>query len=295
MACHGTTTEMADYRIIARDMRDELGEGLVWSVRDDAVYWTDILAPALNRLSLADGTVTRWDMPEMIGWVIERNGVPGFIAGFKSGFAELELDPITVRPIADPEPQLPENRLNDAKADAQGRIWAGSMPVTADRPHGGLYRLDPDRSVHRMDEGYIVANGPAFCPEQRWLYHTDTGRGVVYRFALAEDGTITDRRPFICFEHDWGKPDGMTVDAEGYLWIAHWGGARVSRFTPKGRIERSIALPAAQITNVCFAGEGLDRMFVTSAAVDRDYEPLAGCLFEIDPGVRGLAPGLFGG
>lgn len=286
---------MGDYRIITRDVRDQLGEGLLWSPRDNAVYWTDIFGPALNRLSLTDGAIARWDMPEMIGWVIERRDAPGFIAGFKSGFAELELDPVRVRHIAAPEPDLPENRLNDAKADAQGRIWAGSMPLTADRPDGAFYRLDPDRSVHRMDSGYTVANGPALSPDQRWLYHTDTGRGVVYRFALADNGSIADRQCFIVFEHDWGKPDGMTVDAEGHLWVAHWGGARVSRFDPEGRLERSITLPAAQITNVCFAGEGLDRMFVTSAAVDRDYEPSAGCLFEVDPGVRGLAPGTYAG
>lgn len=283
-------------RIVPRgDVRDQLGEGLLWSARDNAVYWTDILGKALNRLSLDGGAIDRWTMPEMIGWVIERVGAPGFIAGFQSGFAELNLDPIAITPIVDPEPDLPENRLNDAKADRQGRIWAGTMPVTADRPSGGLYRLDGDCSVHRIDGGYIIANGPAFSPDQRWLYHTDTGRRCVYRFALNEDGTLGDRRNFIVFGHDWGKPDGMTVDAEGHLWIAHYGRGRVSRFTPDGAVERAIELPAAQITNVCFAGPDLDRMFVTSAADGRSSEAAAGALFEVDPGVRGLPPGRFGG
>jgi len=288
----------AHYRVIERGaVRDRLGEGLFWSARENAVYWTDILGQALNRLALDSGEVRRWDVPEMIGWVIGRRDAPGLIAGLQSGFAELEIhgDRVEIRPIADPEPDLPENRLNDAKADRDGRIWAGSMPVSADRPTGGLHCLEPDRSVRRIDEGYIVANGPAFCPEGRWLYHTDTGLGIVYRFRLGEGGTATDREPFIRFDREWGKPDGMTVDAEGGLWIAHWGGACVSRFTPEGVRERAITLPATQITNVCFAGPDLDRMFVTSAADGRAFEPLAGALFEVDAGVRGLAPNLYAG
>ena len=282
-------------RVVGRgEGRDLLGEGLLWSAREGAVFWTDILAPALNRLRLADGRVTRWPMPEMIGWVIERRDAPGFVAGLQSGFAELTLDPVAVAPIADPEPHLPGNRLNDAKADGWGRIWAGTMPVGADRPSGGLYRLDPDRSVSAVDTGYTVANGPAISADGRWLYHTDTVPGRVYRFALDAEG-VRDRELFIQFEADWGRPDGMTVDAEGGLWIAHWGGARISRFTLDGALDRSIALPASQITNICFAGDALDRMFVTSAAEGLTDEPFAGALFEVDSGARGLPPGRYAG
>ena len=287
---------MVDWKILDRGaVRDTLGEGLLWSPRDDALYWTDILAPALNRLSFGDGAVTRWPMPEPLGWVIERRRPPGFIAGFQNGFAELTLAPLAILPLHDPEPDLPGNRLNDAKADAAGRIWAGSMPFTADRPSGSLYRLDPDRRVRRMDTGYTVANGPAFSPDGRWLYHNDTGLRRVYRFSLADDGSLGERRLFIDFATDWGRPDGMTVDAQGGLWIAHWGGARVSRFTPDGALDRSIALPASQITNVCFAGPRLDRMFVTSAGEGLTDEPLAGCLFEVDAGACGLPAGTFAG
>lgn len=285
---------MAAWSVVTRDARDTLGEGLLWSTRDNAVYWTDILSPALNRLSLADGAVTRWDMPEMLGWVIERRDAPGFIAGFRSGFAELTIDPLTITPIHDPEPDLPDNRLNDAKADRWGRIWAGSMPLTADRPSGSLYRMDTDRTVTRVDSGYSVANGPAISPDSQWLYHTDTPKGLVYRFALNADG-VRDREVFIRFEKEWGKPDGMTVDAEGHLWIAHWGRSRISRFTPEGVLERSIALPASQITNICFAGERLERMFVTSAADGLPDEEHAGALFEVDAGLTGLPPGQFRG
>lgn len=287
---------MADYRIIDRGgTRDILGEGLLWSRRDNAVYWTDISSPALNRLSLAHGHIDRWTMPDMIGWVIERQNAPGFIAGFRKGFAELRLAPLEVVAICDPEPDLPQNRLNDAVADKWGRIWAGTMPLSCDRPEGSLYRLDPDHSLIKMDSGYCVANGPAISPCQQWLYHSDTPARIIYRFELHEDGSLDGKQRFIRFPDRWGMPDGMTCDAEGHLWVAHWGGSRVSCFRPDGSLDRKIDLPASQITNVCFAGENLDRMFVTSASQDMEKEPNAGCLFEVHSGATGVEPGMFGG
>ena len=284
---------MAQWRMIARDGADMLGEGTIWSARDDAVYWVDILAPALNRLSLKDGAVERWAMPEPLGWVAERAG-GGFIGGFKSGFAEISLDPLTITPIGDPEPDLPGNRMNDGKADAQGQIWCGTMDMAEESDSGSLYRLTPDLVWQQMDTGYRVPNGPAFSPCGNWLYHSDTARRIMYRFARTADG-IADRQPFISFTDADGYPDGMTVDADGHIWVAHWGGGRISRFTPDGRLDRAIALPARQVTNICFAGPDLDRMFVSSAAIGLDATPYDGGLFEVDCGVRGLPTHLFAG
>lgn len=286
----------SSWRIIAPTIRAQLGEGPVWCERENAIYWVDILAPALHRVSLNDGDVKSWSMPQKIGWVVERRDKPGFIAGLQSGFVELTLDPVVCRSIVDPEPHLPGNRLNDAKADQLGRIWAGTMDDEIREVSGSLYRLDRDLSVTTMDSGYLVTNGPAFSPAHDCLYHNDTGRGVVFRFDLAVDGSIAHKREFLRFPEEWGVPDGMTVDTDGGLWIAHWGGGRVSRFTAEGALDRSIDLPASQITSCVFAGRSLDRMFVTSAAVDRAGEPLAGALFEVDcGGARGLSPNLFAG
>lgn len=233
-------------------------------------------------------------MPQMIGWLIEREHAPGFIAGFASGFFELNLEPLNTNPICCPASHPRSNRFNDAKADRHGRIWAGSMPRSADQPVGALYRLDTDRTVTQVDAGYTVANGPAFSLDGRFLYHTDSAARVIYRFRMHEDGTLSDRTVFVAFVAEWGKPDGMTVDGEGGLWVAHWGAGRVSRFDEQGRMERSIHLPASQITSCTFAGAQLDRMFVTSAADGVPDEPHAGALFEIDPGVRGCAPFRYG-
>ena len=278
---------MAEWRKIEREARDTLGEGTLWSARENAVYWTDILGKALNRLSLDDGVVQRWAMPEPLGWVVERAG-GGFIGGFQSGFARIALDPLAITPLGDPEPHLPGSRMNDGKADASGAIWCGTMDMAEERDVGALYRLDPDGNWAVMDSGYRVPNGPAFSPCGQWLYHSDTARRQMYRFARTAEGGLTDRQPFIRFAEEDGYPDGMTVDAQGHLWVAHWGGGRISRFTPEGKLDRSIALPAKQVTNICFAGERLDRMFVSSAATGLPESEYDGAFFEVFPRVQGL-------
>lgn len=286
---------MADGYEVVCTIRCQLGEGPLWSERANAVYWVDITAPALHRLSLSDGAVSTFAMPEKTGWVVERRDREGFIAGLQSGFAELTLEPFSCRAIVDPEPHYPDNRMNDAKVDHLGRIWAGTMDCEIRAATGSLYCLGGDLSVTQHDSGYLVTNGPAFSPGCDFLYHSDTGRGIVYRFVMSQDGSISAREEFIRFPREWGSPDGMTVDAEGGLWIAHWGGGRVSRFTPQGELDRDIRLPASRITSCVFAGKNLDRMFVTSAAAEGGDEPFAGALFEVDPGARGLPPNLFNG
>jgi xylono-1,5-lactonase len=287
---------MASFRVVDRPLRDQLGEGLLWCARENAVYWVDILAQSLHRLTLVDEALTTWPIPERIGWVVERRDQPGFIAGLQSGFHQLRLDPFTCERIVDPEPQYPNNRLNDVGVDARGRIWAGTMDCGAALETGSLYCLDTNFKVTLRDSGYIVTNGPVFTPEGDFVYHNDTARGVVYRFRLTSNGELREKSEFLHFPREWGLPDGMTVDTDGCLWIAHWGGARVSRFDPDGDLERLIRLPTPQITNCVFAGQELDRMFVTSAATGRETDPMAGVLFEVDTaGIKGLPPHAFGG
>ena len=282
------------WRIIPRDRRDLLGEGPLWSPSGNALFWVDIIGKRLNRLGLADEAVTEWPMPEMIGWVIERRSAPGLIAGLRSGLARVDLDPLSVTHLVAPPDHPPHNRLNDAKADARGRIFAGSMPTAIDQPSGCLYRFDPDGSACTLDTGYTVANGPAISPDGRFMYHTDSVSGRIFRFDIDADGNLGPRTLFRQFNPAEGKPDGMTFDTDGGLWVALWGAGRIARVTPDGRIEQAIDLPASQISSCTFAGPGLDRMFVTSAAVDVD-EAHGGALFEVETGRKGLAPHCFGG
>ena len=285
---------MATVRPILRDTRDILGEGLLWSARENALFWTDILGRKLWRMNLEGEQITQWDMPEAIGWIIER-AAGGFVVGLQSGFYRLDLEPFRLELIANPQPERPGNRLNDAKADVRGRIWAGSMPF-AEQPStnwpasGALYCLDPSGAITRHDDGITIANGPAFSPDCTVMYHTDSRIGQVWKFAMHADGSLGPREPHLQFDTAKGAPDGMTCDQAGGLWIAFYSGAKVARFHSDGRLDREIALPTPQITNVCFAGTDLSRMFVTSAADGRSDDPLAGALFEVDCGAVGILP-----
>lgn len=281
------------WRKIERDVRDTLGEGALWSARDGALYWVDILAPALNRLNLADNAVTRWDMPAPLGWVAERAS-GGLIGGFRDGVAAIGLDPLTVGDRADPEPHLPSNRMNDGKADRHGAIWCGTMDMAEENATGSLYRLSPAGEWQVIDTGYTVPNGPAFSPCGKWLYHADTARRIIYRFALTDSG-VAKREEFARFAEADGYPDGMTTDAEGYLWCAHWDGGRITRFAPDGTRDRAISLPARRITNIAFAGAALDRMFVTSASTGLPASPFDGALYEVEAGATGNPAGVYRG
>lgn len=291
---------MAAVRPIPRASRDILGEGLLWSARENALFWTDILGRKLWRMSLIDEGISCWDMPEAIGWIIERAS-GGFVVGLASGFYRLELEPFRLELIANPQPERPGNRLNDAKADGKGRIWAGSMPF-AEQPStnwpasGALYCLDPSGSITRHDDGITIANGPAFSPDGTIMYHTDSRVGWVWKFTMNPDGTLGPRELHLQFDTSKGAPDGMTCDRDGGLWIAFYSGAKVACFLPDGKFDREIALPTPQITNVCFAGPDLTRMFVTSAGDGRLDDPLAGALFEIEgAGAVGVIPNQYHG
>jgi len=284
---------MSLVRIVERDRRDTLGEGPLWSARDNALYWTDILSHRLNRLSLDSGVVRSWEFDEYLGWAVEREK-GGFVLGLGRRFVRFDPGTGVTRTIAAPEPDRFGNRINDAKADPQGRIWAGTMSINCADPTGSFYRLDTDGSVTRVDGPYTIANGPAIAADGSFLLHTDTSLATIFRFDINDDGSLGPRTPFIRFEPEWGNPDGMTFDAEGGLWVACWGGSCVTRFSPEGVRERSIALPASQITSCAFAGPALDRMFVTSASDGVD-EPQGGALFEVDPGCRGLTTQLYRG
>lgn len=285
----------ARFDVVSRNGRDRLGEGPVWLERRNELAWVDILAPAVHRLDLISGTITSLAVDEPIGWVLPRARAESVVAGFKSGITFLDLANGACETFVRPETERPDNRLNDAKIDRAGRIWTGSKDDTDRTASGALYRLDADRSCTRMDDGYQVTNGPTFSLDGHTLYHTDSGARTVFAFDLHDDGVIANKRVWLEFEPAWGYPDGMTTDAENCLWIAHWGGGALSRFDSAGRRIETIALPATNITSCAFAGDDLQRLFVTSSTIGCESERLAGALFEVDPGVRGLAPGAFAG
>jgi xylono-1,5-lactonase len=276
-----------------------LGEGPLWDERDGALYWVDIKAPAAHRLHPAGGGKTTWPMPEMIGCMAKRRR-GGFVAAFQSGFAFIDPARGKIERIGNPEPELQGNRFNDGKCDRAGRFWAGSMDDALVRPTGWLYRLDHDLSWERVDGGYVCTNGPAFSPDGRTMYHADSHGKTVYAYDLSAAGQAANKRVFARFGKGEGVPDGMTTDTDGCLWVCHWDGWRITRFRPDGKVDRVIPMPVARVTSCAFGGPDFDVLYVTSASTGLDAaalarQPLAGGLFALRPGVRGLPEPDFAG
>jgi sugar lactone lactonase YvrE len=279
------------------DVGATLGEGPVWDPRAAALYWLDIPEKRLFRWSAADGTRAIALSHHVCSLLPRASG--GFIGGGYDGFLAIAPDfGITV--IGQPEPGLPGNRFNDGKLDRAGRLWAGTMDRAEAADTGSLYRLDADLRWTAIDTGYRVTNGPAFSRDGRMLYHSDSARQTVYAFDLAADGSASNRRVHLQFGAGDGYPDGMTVDADDCLWIAFWDGACLRRFAPDGARIAEHAMPVQRPTSCCFGGPDLDQLFITSASRDltaaqRTGQPLAGGLFMLRPGVRGLADLPFAG
>ena len=280
--------------------RAELGEGPLWVARENALYWVDIIQKQVHRLSLADGSQKTWQFATPITSLAAR-AQGGFVCTMREGFAFVDLDTDTLEPIALPEPHLPSNRFNDGKVDPHGRYWAGSMDNEQVAASGSLYRLDPDHSLHHMDSGYTITNGPAFSADGRTLYHTDSVARVIYAFDWDAQGALANKRVWVRLtEAAEGAPDGMTVDSEGCVWLCHFGGARLTRYAPTGEVLQVVPLPVPNVTSCTFAGAGLDTLYITTAvtgltAAEREKYPLAGSLFSYQPGVRGLPTPYFAG
>lgn len=280
---------------VLANFRANLGEGPCWVAREHALYWIDINTPRLFRWSEAEGASVH-ELSENLCSIVPRTG-GGYIGGAYRGFVAISPD-YMISPIANPEPDLPENRFNDAKVDREGRLWAGTMDRHEQQASGSLYRMDADLRWTRIDTGYRVTNGPAFSIDGRTMYHTDSAVQQVYAFDLDVDGNPGARRLFLQFKHEDGYPDGMTVDAENCLWIAFWDGWCVRRFSPQGDLLAEIAVPVQKPTSVSFGGRDLDRLFISSASRDLTEAELAaqsgaGGLHAFYPGVRGLAENPF--
>ena len=279
------------------DVGATLGEGPVWDPREAALYWLDIPEKRLFRWSPTDGTRTIALSHHVCSLLPRASG--GFVGGGYDGFLAIGAD-YRITSIGQPEPGLPGNRFNDGTLDRAGRLWAGTMDRTEATDAGSLYRLDSDLRWTAIDSGYRVTNGPAFSVDGRTLYHTDSARQTVYAFDLAADGAATNRRVHLQFGDGDGYPDGMTVDAENCLWIAFWDGWCVRRFAASGERIGEHRLPVQRPTSCIFGGPDLDMLFITSANRDltpeqRAGQPLAGGLFMLRPGVRGLADEPFAG
>lgn len=280
--------------------RNRLGESPVWSIREQRLYWVDSRGPSVHRLDPATGTVENRPLPEIVGSICLRAG-GGLIVAMQSGLHAYDFDGGRLTALTDPESDQPENRFNDGRCDRRGRFWAGTMNDTRRDPTGALYRFDRDHSIHRMRDDIIVPNSICWSPDDRVMYFADTYRDLLLRFDFdADAGVIANPVQIADTSSTAGRPDGSTVDAEGYLWNAMFGGGRLIRYAPDGRVDREVALPVTQPSSCSFGGPDLSILYVTSGTQrltedELARQPLAGGLFALDVGVRGLPEPEFAG
>ncbi len=277
-----------------------LGEGPVWDVATQKLFWIDGLGRKLFCQDAAGAPLHQWDMPKAPGSFALRQG-GGMLMAYRNGLALIDPFAGTFEDIAAPGLEFGKERFNDGKCDRQGRFWAGTFDKNLRDPVGSLFRIDADLSVHRMDQGITLSNGIAWSPDNRTMYYCDSTPAVVraYDFDLAA-GAVNNRRVFADFGPRKGRPDGCTIDAEGCLWVVEVEGSRVVRFHPDGHEMGTALLPVTKPTSVMFGGAGLRTLYVTSmqmglAPEELAHQPQAGCLFALDVGVAGLPEPRFAG
>jgi sugar lactone lactonase YvrE len=285
-------------------LRDEaiVGESPVWCPREKVVYWVDITGQKIHRFHPATGKNDTFHLPDKVTALAMR-AKGGLVLSLEKDFATLDLETQQLTYLGDPEKDKPDNRFNDAKCDRQGRFWAGTMGnVHWDAPSGALYRLDADGAISCRQRNVICANGIGWSPDDRTMYFTESFRYAVYAYDFdAASGSISNRRVFASVDKSSGGfPDGLTVDADGYVWSVHNAIGKVVRYTPSGEIERTIELPVPRPCGCIFGGDKLDTLYVTTARETLTPEqvakyPLSGSLFAATPGVRGIAEPMFAG
>ncbi|MDD9992103.1 MAG: SMP-30/gluconolactonase/LRE family protein [Rhodospirillales bacterium] len=282
-------------------VRAIVGESPVWSEADRCIYWVDILGGLVHRYETDSGSNRYWRMPEHVGNLVLVDG-GGLLVALEGGLHLFVPETGALATLCDIKVDLADQRFNDGTCDPRGRLWIGSMAMEEPvrRAVGPLFRFSPDGTIARMLDGFLIPNGMAFSPDGRTFYVSDSHPSAQTIWAFdydLDDGALSNRRVFATTHDLPGRPDGGTVDADGFYWSANVGGGCLVRFDPDGRIDRTIDVPTEKPSKVAFGGLSLDVMYITSInhnLQNRDEQGLAGSLFRLDAGIRGLPPNRFG-
>ena len=282
-------------------VRCKVGEGPLWDVAEQALYFIDLLSKKLWRHDPATGAFRDWDMPGMIGSMALRQG-GGALVALEDGFYTVDLGTGAVTPFALVNGEGGETQFNDGKVDPRGRFLAGSQARSLQelRPLGSLYSLAPDGRTTRLDGPIGIPNGPCWSPDGATFHFSDSRQGAAFAYDYDVDtGAVTNKRMFANTGELGGFPDGATVDADGRYWVAVCTAGKIACYLPDGRLDRVVEVPCNMVASVMFGGPDLDRLFVTSidpTIAGLPEEPHGGGLFVIDGlGARGLPEPRFAG
>lgn len=293
------STESVPVELVA-DRHNVIGEGPVWLEDEQRLVWVDIKGHLVQWLDPETGHVEQIAVSADVGAVAPTES-GNLVAAIGNGFQAIDRKSGTTRTLAVAEPDRPENRMNDGKCDSRGRFWAGTMADDETPGTGALYRLNLDHTVDRVLSDVTVSNGLDWTDDDRLMYYIDS---LTYRVDMLDfepsTGMVTNRRPLIRFDKSDGLPDGMTVDSQGGIWVALWGGWSVRRYRPDGSFDLEVKVPVSRVSSCVFGGPDLSDLYITTAATGLSEEqlgkqPHAGGLFRCRPGHGGRPAYRFGG
>ncbi|UCI10449.1 SMP-30/gluconolactonase/LRE family protein [Mesorhizobium sp. B1-1-8] len=257
-------TGSSDWQICAQT-HDRLGESILWHPEENALYWIDFYGPTVRRQKWGSGLVESWkiELGETIGsLVFVDNG--HLLLAIDHGLHVFDPGTRSTRFFADPKNGDMNLVYNDSKVDRSGRYWIGTCDVSETHPNGVFYRLNGEGRADIADIGFVICNGPAFSPDNGTLYFSDTIGRRILSYEIGLDGSLRNRRIFFTFSIDDGMPDGLAVDSAGNVWCALYGGGKVVCLDQRGTLRKSLYLPAALVTSVCFGGPNLKTLFATT-------------------------------
>jgi sugar lactone lactonase YvrE len=277
-----------------------LAEGPVWDAARERLLWVDILLGEIHSYYTDTREHRIFKAGQTVGSFALRASA-GLVASFQNGFAHVDLETESIQWLTDPEADKPDNRFNDGKCDPAGRFWAGTMSVSGKKSAGSLYALEASGEAVLKIPGVSVSNGLAWSPGHTRFYFIDspTNQVASYDYDI-ETGNLSNQKIAVTIPPEMGKPDGMTIDTEGMLWVALWNGWSVTRWNPyTGELLEQIKLPVAQVTSCTFGGKELEDLYITTAKVglsneELEKQPLAGSVFVVNNmRVKGLPAVLF--
>lgn len=280
-------------------VRDQLGETPLWCERTKKLWWLDIEKPKLQSFDPETGGHNVFPTTGTFLGAHALTNTDEHLVAVDLSLCRFDATANSMTPIAELESSI-DNRLNDGRVDRRGRFWVGTMDNEYNRPNGSLYRVDPDGTAVKIFGDINVSNGMAFSPDDKTFYFTDTRRFQTWIFDFdLDDGQISNRRLFADYSKTGERPDGACVDADGCLWTAFFGGGCIVRYRPDGTIDRKILVPVTNPTCICFGGNDMKTLYITTASKflsqkQLDAEPLAGSLLAISGVGQGLPENRFG-
>ncbi len=275
-----------------------LGESPIWSPEESSVYFIDIKKPSINKLQIKTEIFTTFAMPSEIG-SIALNNKGGLVIALKMGLALFDPTSLGIKVFSTIDKDFENNRPNEGKCDRAGRLWVASMDNFERSKTGQLWKISMPHDPVVMEDGFVIGNGIDWSPDSKKMYFTDSVNRVIYVYDFDLDsGQISNKKIFTKVAINDGYPDGLTVDSEGFIWIANWDGWKITRYKPNGLIDQFIWLPVPRPTSLTFGGENLKTLFVTSARIgltktQLSIAPLSGGLFKIKTKVKGLSGNRF--